>query len=455
MIRTSKGGLADRPVSRRAVLGGAAASLGLTFGGALSGCSGGKGLPGSDSTGAAGSGTGELHWWTNHTEEDTELFQQRVDAFTQANPGIAVKLLNIADGQQYYTKVNTAAVGGGLPDVFYVRSFDVGPFSSRGWVLPLKDLIARDSAEVKPDDFWPAETAQLTADGSVYALPYDLSNFAVYINKSMFEAEGVPVPNDDWSWEDFFELGSHFVRKSGGRQTRWGAGINTGNWFAMGVFKAYGGATFSDDLKKCVVNSSQNVAVLQTWADQMAKGVVPTADATPKGVDPFASQLLPLSVNGSWATLQTRAAVNGKFEWDVLRLPKGSTGKREVSTAGGAWGIAKSSKNQEAAWKFVKFITNEESTNKLISDVTRSVPGRQSSAKQWEQVAAGGGLPPKHVGVFLQQLQEDAVNWAYPKFWAEFDLAWNNQVKTLGVSGKPAEILRRVEDAANTAAKRY
>ncbi|QDP95372.1 sugar ABC transporter substrate-binding protein [Microlunatus elymi] len=439
-------------LSRRALLG---AGIGAAAAGMLGGCSGGKGLPGSEQSGQAGTGAGTIQWWTNHTEEDTKLFKERIKAFNKVHPDIEVKLLNIAEGKQYYTKINTAAVAGSLADVFYTRSFDIAPFVARQWIQPLKELIEKDKDEVRPDDFWPAEVAQLSVGDTMYALPYDFSNFAIYVNKTMLDKQGVSMPTDDWTWEDLFELGKPFVQKSGSRQKRWGVGWTTTDWFSMGVFRAYGGDTFSEDLTKSVINNPTNLAVMTGWDEQMAAGVLPATGATPAGVDVFASQLAPFNVNGSWATLQTRAGIADKFEWDVVRLPMGSTGKRAVSTAGGAWSIAKASKNQEAAWTFLKFITSEESTNALIADVTRSIPGRQSSAKRWNEVVSSGKEPPTSATIFSQQMSEDAVNWAYPKFWSEFEQAWNTQIATLGVKGKPATILKKTQDQTNVAAQRY
>lgn len=439
--------------SRRAFLAAAGGVGAATF---VAGCSGGKGLPGSDTSGDVGDGTGTIQWWANHTEEDTALFKERIKAFNEEQPDIQVNLLNIADGPQYYTKINTSAVAGGLADVFYTRSFDIAPFVSRDWLLPLGDLIEQDREEVNPDDFWPAEVAQLSVDDVLYALPYDFSNFAIFVNKSLLDSKGVPMPTGDWTWEEMLGMGEEFVERDGKRQTRWGAGLNTSNWLMMGIFKAYDGATFSDDLTSCVVaDQESNIKLLESWEAQMKAGVVPAADATPEGVDIFASQLVPFNVNGSWATLATRAAVNDKFEWDVAQLPKGSSGRRDISAAGGAWSIAKSSKNQAAAWTFLKFITSEESTNALIAEPTRSIPGRQSSAEKWAEIAASGSEPPESVEIFSDQLGEDAVNWAYPKFWSEFERSWTNQLQTLGARGVPREILTKIQEETNAAAERY
>ena len=438
-------------LTRRGFLAAAGGAVAL----AAAACSGGKSLPGTDvPSGDSGSGTGTIQFWTNHSDDEVINFKKVIANFNASNPDIKVNLLNIADAAKYYTKVNTAAVGGNLADVYYARTFDIASFVDKKRIIAQTPLIDKDKAAVDPDDFWPAQVQQMSVDDQLYGLPYDFSNLAIYVNKSIFESEGVPIPSDDWTWDQFFETAGHFVQKSGKKQKRWGAGFVTYNWFMMGVFKSNGGATFSDDLASCVVNQPANVDFLAKLSDQMGKGVLPSPNATPAGVDPFAAQMVAMQVNGSWATAQTRLSVEKKFDWDVVRLPKGTTGKREVSAAGGSWVIPPTSKNQAAAWNFTKYLASKESQQVLIVDPLRSIPGRQSSAAEWEAKAKASNEPPAGIEIFPQQMKEDAVNWAFPKFWTEFDTIWANRIATLGAGGDPAKILSQIQDDTNKAAQR-
>ena len=438
-------------LTRRGFLGAAGGALAL----AAVGCSGGKGLPGTQaSSGASGSGSGAIQFWTDHSDDEVLNFKKVIAAFNKEHPEITVNLLNIADAAKYYTKVNTAAVGGNLADVFYARTFDIASWQDKQRIISLQPQVDQNKAAVDPDDFWPAQVSQMSVDKQLYALPYDFSNLAIYINKTMFSQAGVAIPTDDWTWDDYFDIGSHFVQKNGSRQTRWGAGFQTYDWFMMGAFKSNGGDTFSADLTKCVVNQPANVDFLTKLSDQMAKGVTPAPNATPAGVDPFAAGLVAMQVNGSWATAQTQTAVNNKFDWDVIRLPKGTTGKREVSAAGGSWVIPPTSKNQSAAWTFVEYLASKPSLQVLIVDPLRSIPGRQSSAKDFSVRAKATNQPPKSIGIFEQQMREDAVAWAFPKFWTEFDTIWGNRIATLGAGGDPAKILAQIQDDTNKAAQR-
>jgi ABC-type glycerol-3-phosphate transport system substrate-binding protein len=401
-------------------------------------------------SGTNGTGTKTLKLWSDHSTEELAGIKQVVADFEKAQGGsIKVEILNIADGGQYYTKLKTAAVGNNLPDVFYVRTFDTAPFATKTWTRPIDDLIERDRTDVAPEDFWAAQTAQFTYEDKVYALPYDFSNIGVYINKSMFEAEGVPLPDASWTWDDYYATAAKFVKKEGGKQTRWGTTLLTADWYMLGVFASNGGKVFSDDLTECVINSTENVATLQAMLDAMEAGAAPLPNATPAGVDPFSGELAAMYIMGSFATTGVRASVDGKFDWDVAPLPNGSTGTRGVSCAGGGWSIAGSAGDVDASWELVKALASPAAQEILIVEPTRSVPGRQSSAEQWAEQAAASNEPPASIQIFVDQMKTDAIDVHYPTFWQDFQTIWGNQIGTLGAGGEPATILANVQDETN------
>ena len=113
-------------VDRRRLMLGLGGGLALT---ALTSACGGKTLGGSDS-GGEGAGTGTLQFWTNHSESEVQVIKQVIAAFNQKYPDIKIDLLNIANGHDYYTKLNTAAVGGNLADVYFARTYDIAWLAS-------------------------------------------------------------------------------------------------------------------------------------------------------------------------------------------------------------------------------------------------------------------------------------------------------------------------------------
>jgi len=433
-------------VNRRSFLKTAAAAVGA---GAL-----GSALPYARAAGAS-----PIHLSLVHNTGNGALelsgYLEVIKNFEAKHPDIKVDFLNIPNGPAYYTSINTRAVGNNLPDLYFARTFDVASNAAKGWMIPLDPYINRDPAAVNVKDFWPAEVAQMSYHGQLYTLPYDFSNVALYYNKTMFQKEGIELPTNDWTWDHAFAAGEKFVKKQGHNQTRWGLAFPTYDWYFMGVLVGNGGTVFSNNFKKSLLNSPQNVQTFKYFYNKMAQGIAPFPSSTPAGVNPFASGMVAMNADGSWATESTRTAVGNRFEWDVVKLPKGTTGKRGISAAGGAWGISPTSKYKDQAWEFLKHLTSTESTNILISRHTRSIPGRKSSAVTWQQVAKTSHLPPKNIDVFPDQMLHDAINWTYPAYWNEFNTIWSNRVTGIWTGNSPEQALQQMDAQINEVARRY
>src|SRR5580658_1208362 len=129
----------------------------------------------------AASGKGaSLSLLLDHTSLEVTRFQHAVNQFEKANPGINVSVENIADATAFYTKVNTDGVGHTLPDVWYVRTFDVAYDALKGWTEPLDAYIAKTPG-FDVNDFFPALRSQIAYDGKIYTLPWNLSDMIIFI----------------------------------------------------------------------------------------------------------------------------------------------------------------------------------------------------------------------------------------------------------------------------------
>jgi len=431
-------------LSRRSFLQlSAAATFVAGSGSLLAGCA-----PASAPASAPGGSTaasGEqvtLRFITNHGEADIPFFQEVIDSFTSANPGIGIEYLDIA-GEEFYDSINAQGVGQQLPDVWYTRTFDVPVYANAGWTTNLQPLIERDAAEVNIEDFWPAGLEQLRWNGDIYGLLYDFSTIGIYYNKQLFDQAGIAYPTDEWNWTDLVNLGLQFTEQdANGQFTKWGLQLYTWSWVFLGVLLGWGGKVFNDDFTECIIDSPENREAFNFFIDARKQGLYPEAGAAPAGVDPFVAGMVPMSFQGSWATTYMRSTIGDAFDFDVVKMPLSPSGQSCVTAAGGGWGIASNTQHLEEAWLFLKHLASTESQNVLISQPLRSIPGRQSAAETWNEVAAEGNLPPANVTAFADQTA-NAQSAPYPHFWRDYDIAWSNTITPMldGVTDDGPEVV--------------
>jgi len=400
-----------------------------------------------------------LQFWTNHDAvTDVPLFKQVIQNFQAAYPNIKVNLTNYAAATYDSALIPTRAAGGTLADVFYNRTFATADRANRGWTLALDPYMA--SNHINTSDFWPAEVAQMVWKGKQYSLPYDWSDFGVFYNKTMFDKKGIKYPPQDgsWTWDEMLTMAKEFVTTSGVRQTTWGVDISPVGWGwpTVGYVLAWGGKWVSPDLRSFMINTPEAVALFQTMQDAVyVTKAAPRSGAFAAGFDPWSSGQLAMSVNGSWATLQLRSTIGKRFDYDVVPLPKGPTGRRPLSPAGGAWSIASTSKHPAEAFAFVNFLTSTRSDQMLISEPTRSVPGRKSAVPLWVSTAKSGKLPPAHVSVFPDTINESFTVPTVPYYNELATLTANAVTAILGSKADVKATLAKWQSDGQAAIKKY
>jgi multiple sugar transport system substrate-binding protein len=357
---------------------------------------------------APGEVSAEIYWSVSASSLPLQI-QQLFDSFKAKYPKVTVKH-TAGDGTDYYAYLIASSAAGTAPDVMHAVTFVVPEHVERSISRPLDEYIKRDRREVNPDDWWPAQVQMINWKGKQYLLPWDFSNLGLVVNKSVFQQSGVAMPSDEkWTWEEVATLAQRLSREEAGVRTQWGL-LNVppvNIWQAYGFIAAAGGQIVSSDLKRSTWNSPQIVKLLQFFADQRLKTrITPRPSDVPAGVNLFTTGRAAMDTMGSWETITRRTDVGSNFDWDVLRYPLGSTGKRTVSAAGAGEGVSKGSRYPEAAWQWAKHYTSTESLNITISDLVRSIPARKASVPRWQQVASSGGLPPKNVGAFAQMMTD-------------------------------------------------
>ncbi len=370
---------------------------------------------------------------TNNSAEWDKQIQDVVKAYESLNAQTKVNVLNIADAN-YATKLNTQALAGTLPDLYYTRSFDIAPQVRDGWLAPISKLNAETGDPIGLADFIPAVEAQFSQNGELYAVPEGLSAYGIYVNKTMFEEMGIPVPTGDWTWTEYYEIAEAFKVVEGGRQVRWGGHVNGSSWGQLGVMMANGGSVFDESGTTASLATDENVETYAQINAAVQSGAIPATAGLPEGVDPFAAGFLAMFMNGSWYAGGAREAIGDKFEWEVVPLPKGTTGKREVATAGGGWSMSSNAKDVDAAWSFLSYLGS--------ADVMATIP-----------YAADSPITARSTDTYstsnFPDIGDDAAAILYPTVWASYEIAWYNRLASLIDGTDPRGVLTQIQEEAN------
>ena len=264
----------------------------------------------SAATQAPAAGTTKIVFWSHDFPPREKLDRQYMDKFKQDNPGVEVEyVLGPGDDVQYLTKLTTAMAGGEGPDCFNLLNFSAGRLLAQGAVAPL-DLKALgfNTLEDVQKTYVEGTLNGLVKDGKLYAMPSEVSNYAMFVNNKMFTDAGLDVNKDmPTTWEDLVLLG-HKLNKTEGEKltfrmfdfTYGQADDATSPGLSLaGMAYQLGGTLFNADETESMVNTEPWVKSLQFQQDWVLKEKLGDPSLTVAFVG-FSEGSVGMFLGGSW-----------------------------------------------------------------------------------------------------------------------------------------------------------
>ncbi|HEU4324781.1 MAG TPA: sugar ABC transporter substrate-binding protein [Roseiflexaceae bacterium] len=363
-----------RTLSRRELLRLAAGAASATTIGSLLAACGGAQSPAAGGTTAPGQPGGHasismLGWGSVLEKENVD---RALKVFEGQNTGIKVAWLHTPN-TDYPTKLKTMLAGGTPPDVFWANN--MLDYVARKVALDITERVKQDAVIGTANYFLePQESERTTWNGQWYGIGSCWVAPHLYYNVEMLEKAGVTPPSSSaanaWTWDEFLEYARRLTLDASGKHpgdpgfdlnnvTQWGISWPTWSLLRDVLVFSNGGDAFT---KEHTVKLGEPAAVeaIQALADLAVKHhVAPQAAATEQlGMNSqqmLASGKLAMLADGSWA-LQDIAKLGFKYGCGVLP-------KLKIATTTGTAHmhmIHKDTKNQEAAWKLLSFLSSDE-----------------------------------------------------------------------------------------------
>ncbi len=295
-----------------------------------------------------------------------------IAAFEKENPNIKIEIENIGSGTEYWIKLQTMIAGGTAPDVIYPATHNAYALAANGALLFVEDFAKRDKIDLAK--YEPGVLDLYKYNNKVHCLPIDSAAVAVFVNKNMFEAAGIPLPKAGWTWDDYLAIAKKLTKDTNndGKTDVFGADVWTSYWPVI-VWSMSGHNTFDDPRKptKFLMDDAA-VDAIQWLGDLINKHhVMPSTAERANIADMFLAGKAGMQIIGHWRVPQYMTIKD--FKWDIVPLPKG---KAQVNRADGScFAITAQSKNPEEAWKFIKFLSGPDSMGVgLLLDLQQMTP---------------------------------------------------------------------------------
>ncbi len=391
----------ERPVPRRGLIRGAAATVGVSALGVLAGCSTLAKNP-TPSKGPAPIVLVYAPWaqWPEIGSDWEKFVQPGLDYFQSqpANKGIQIKLSAPGGGGNFASQI---AAGTG-PDVF--EDWVLAPYLNPNLVMNLDKYMQQDGVNAK---IWsPGQMHALTLDTGTYFVPCYVHVDTMVVNLSNLDAMGLPYPDPEWDYtaaQAAFKAATttvngkaYFGFSPDFNGTSLGQSNNDTRAYALHCF---GGALMDDTRMTCTIDSPQAAQAIQWWDSLHWDGLVGTGGIT--GNTTYQEY-------GSNGLLQAFENWGDSFKWTFFPVPKYPNGQFSFE-ATDYHAINAATKYPEQSWLFLKFLSAEPYWSQYCMKYLLRTPSLVSLWDQFESVVEQVTPLAKQVGI--QYYTQAAQSW--------------------------------------------
>jgi ABC-type glycerol-3-phosphate transport system substrate-binding protein len=248
------------------------------------------------------------------------------------------------------------------PDFYFVNAMDIRRARALGHISPLDDF---QQSHPEVFDRFTEESLELySIDGVPYALPYTVKPHGLYLNTDVFDAQGVDIPDEDWTWPELVELAVELTDKPD--YIGWELGPDA--WYVLySMLVSYDADMYVEEDGQRVSNLAEDdkaIEAIELFLDLHHNlGIQFTAEENEEfGIgNAFNEGRLAMRFAGTWT--QTWGSWNPdaeeyRFNTEVLRVPTGPGG-RGVFPDGYAVALHPAG-DREAAFEAASHVTSEQ-----------------------------------------------------------------------------------------------
>ena len=311
------------------------------------------------------SSDGKIHiQFFQNKPESVDITNELIKDFEAENPDISVEQQNSSD---YLTVLKSRIAKNDIPDVISVNASNYNDIAQAGILAEQSGTEAYKA--VATTDFFPY-LQRLGKVDKDYVVPWSANAQVVLYNKDLFEKMGLTVPT---TWDEFIATAKK-AEDAGTQAFEWGW---KDNWTARVVMNGVVGPDLPDDFLTQLQEGKATFAdskVFQKGAKRMLE-LKPYGQEDALGTSyddansAFANGESVMYIQGVWAIPAVKAA-NPDINIDAFVLPTSDKANdtRLLAAPDSVIGVSNSSKNQEAAQKFLDFLLSKEAQEKYATD---------------------------------------------------------------------------------------
>lgn len=307
--------------------------------------------------------------WDVPASETYTFIDRVIQRYEASHPGVHVIYESGIRKVDYSNQLMNDFLSGTEPDVFLIPDDDFVTLSSLGGLSKLDGRMSRDG--IDPTMFYTSAYNAGLYDGNCYALPVESDATMMFVNKTLLEAAGIRMPDNEWTLDDFLSICQQITSDSDGDGKLDVFGCYNYTWLDSAY--GYGVDLFDVNGTKCTLNTNEVRSAIQfiQKLQSLNGGYQVTGNMFDQGQVAFAP--MSFAQYRTYKPYPWRVKKYSSFEWDCVEMPGADedTNASMVSTL--LAGISSRSIHQKEAWEFLKELTCSLDTQRDIMQYSQGL----------------------------------------------------------------------------------
>ncbi len=296
----------------------------------------------------------------------TKGIEDLISAFEAANPGIKIAPEPVAV-QDVLTKLRTEVAAGATPDVVQLGWSKAAEARANLPLVPVQDIPAPQEWATATAGIEPNIMKAVSTGGKVDIMPFSIGTPMIYYNADLFRKAGLD-PNNPPKTVSEIRTAAAAIVKTGAQGVYFGvADTGKSDYMTQSVVNSNGGALVNGS-GTVTVDSPQVVGALSTLSDLTRSGLQPSVSVD-DALAAFTGGKIGMFVFTCSGATSIQKSTTGKFDLRTAGFPSFGAPAAPTYSGAGLAVLSKDKATQQAAWKFVQFLTSAQGFTILTKEI--------------------------------------------------------------------------------------
>lgn len=351
--------------------------------------------------------------WNVPISECYKIYDEAIRNFEAEHPNIKVTYRSGTLREDYSEWIAQKILNGNEPDVFIVLEEDFNTFSSIGMLEDLNGFIEKDN-NFSLDAFYEKALEAGMYDDKRYSLPMEIVPSLMCVNVTLLNKEGIVLPEDDWTWEEFYDICEKVTKDTDDDNIIDQFGVYGYQWdqafYSNGqvLFDEKGKAMqFTDEGMEQTIDLVKNLKQLNLGSKVGARDF----DVGKVAFRPFT-----LAEYRAYRDYPYSIKKYSAFEWKYISFPKGPSGENIAESTPLLIGMSSRTKEGKAAWEFIKYLTYNEETQLNIWDYTNGMPANKRAVEKIFELQKTGVAGVLDYDMLTNIIEDSVISLRFKKY---------------------------------------